>query len=288
MSINKETIESDDFDFDYKAYEKKSLKLYEKLLDEHGSNESKFQEFFEENPSFIPGAHSAFNQHPSGHNPLHSCLFTQPKLPGVSERYPDFMWLSIDSSVFSPVFIEIEAPDKKLFTQKGVPTSLFTQANYQLLEWKALLSSPTNRTMFYEMYDVDSNARQLIFEPYYILIYGRRNEFENNVEWKKKRRLLLGGQNMFLMSFDRLGPNEYDSRFPTCIMKNRKTVCKVLGPSTKLVWWESSHLANIENIEDGIKRMSFTPDHRKQFLEKNIHNFISSLKEDGSPNSINF
>ena len=62
-------------------YSKISLKEYRNLLETASDDETAFQHFFEENPSFVPGAFELFGS--SGHYPYTQSLITQPKL----ERY---------------------------------------------------------------------------------------------------------------------------------------------------------------------------------------------------------
>lgn len=110
---------------------------YQILLKNHGNDEDKFQEFFEKNPGFIPGAFNMFGE--SGHGSLRLALISQPKIAGLFDRFADFMWLAKDSMNFNPIIVEIEAPNKKLFTKNGTPHSDFTKAKNQLTEWKTLI-----------------------------------------------------------------------------------------------------------------------------------------------------
>ena len=73
---------------DYSRYIIKSDK---ELLSTNPTEET-MQAFFEKNPSFIPGAYGL--QTKSGHAPMHSCLFSQPRLTGLSSKIPDFMWIA--------------------------------------------------------------------------------------------------------------------------------------------------------------------------------------------------
>lgn len=42
-------------------------------------------------------------------------VISKPKLPGLSDRQPDFMWIATDSVALYPILIEIETPQKKWF-----------------------------------------------------------------------------------------------------------------------------------------------------------------------------
>lgn len=120
---------------DSKIYARKATKELDSLLVKFHLDESKFQEFFERNPHFLPGSRDEFSGvGGSGHQPHLLCLITQPKISGIINRQPDFMWLASDSVYFSPVILEIEAPSKNYFKADGTPSRYFTQAVHQLQE----------------------------------------------------------------------------------------------------------------------------------------------------------
>ena len=62
-------------------YSKISLKEYRNLLETASDDETAFQHFFEENPSFVPGAFELFGS--SGHYPYTQSLITSQNLMGV-------------------------------------------------------------------------------------------------------------------------------------------------------------------------------------------------------------
>lgn len=151
-------------------YSKISLKEYRNLLETASDDETAFQHFFEENPSFVPGAFELFGS--SGHYPYTQSLITQPKLDGgIFNRVPDFIWLAQDSLSFTPVLIEIEKPNKRTFTNAAIQSSDFTQALGQLQEWMSLLSIPENILQFYRCFDIPEWMKKKKFAPQYGLIY---------------------------------------------------------------------------------------------------------------------
>ena len=104
-----------------------------------------------------------------------------------------------------PTLIEIEKPTKRIFTSKAVPTSEFTQARNQLAEWRTWFSRPENVQVFIASYGINERfrlGRQM--ELHMVLIYGRREEFENSARLSEQRGSLLTGTDEELMSFDRL------------------------------------------------------------------------------------
>lgn len=94
----------------WESYEKQMIKEYKSLIQTDGNKESVFQEFFERNPSFLPGSHGVLGE--SGHAPYNNVLITQPVLQGLTSYRPDFLWIATDSLNVYPVFIEIETPEK--------------------------------------------------------------------------------------------------------------------------------------------------------------------------------
>jgi hypothetical protein len=167
--------------------------------------EDMVQEFLEWNPGLLPGV----NEYNTGHhNPLGGVLYSQPRLQNLSkDRRPDFMWLGKTSDSLTPVLIEIEAPGRRWFTSKGRSTThAFTHAHGQLAEWKAWFSHPENQTHFRERYynwptGID---HRLPLNPTFILIYGRRSEFDDADAELIRRRAALGREREILMTFDRL------------------------------------------------------------------------------------
>lgn len=100
---------------------------YNSLLETSDNNELIFQDFFEINPSFVPGTLELFGK--SGHYPFMHSLISQPEIGGCFRCKPDFLWLAQDSLSFCPVLIEIEKPNKKTFNSQGIASADFTQFN---------------------------------------------------------------------------------------------------------------------------------------------------------------
>lgn len=168
--------------------------------------ETRVQKFLESHPSFVPGAWS-----PGGGtcgSRLLYMLVSQPSLPGLDGRRPDFMWLTANSDTWFPMLIEIESPSKRIFRGDGVPCAAFTQAKNQLDQWRSWFHEPTNQLKFQTDYGVPEEwtARKAM-RLHMILVYGRRSEFEHDARLSKQRASLLTGSDEQLMSFDRLAPH---------------------------------------------------------------------------------
>ena len=238
------------------------------LLTNFPENELKFQNFFELNPSFVPGARDEFSiMGQSGHEPHLSCLITQPKISGLINRIPDFMWLANDSVYFSPIIIEIEAPSKKYFRKDGNPTSDFTQARNQLEEWQTILKRPENILSFYRDFSIPQDLIDLTFKPRFVLIYGRREEFENDKLLKQKRGSLFENDKI-LMSYDRIKAKLLDN-YVTCTVKNGKYIAKNLSPTFRIGPY-ADEMIDLENLINAVDNTSYITDQRKTFLKAKI------------------
>jgi hypothetical protein len=163
--------------------------------------EKAVQLFLEQHPVLVPGAFGVLGLS-SGHAPFPGALISQPKLYGFQGRVPDFLWISKNSTHLNPIFIEIERPGKKVFKADGDPTWQFTQARHQLAQWRQWIKVPNNQDAFFRAYQLD-RFRDLTFEPHYVLIYGRREEFADDTNRLKMMGSLMAPDET-LMSYDRL------------------------------------------------------------------------------------
>jgi hypothetical protein len=116
------------------------------------------------------------------------------------------MWIAMDSGSLYPILIEIETPHKKWFRGKRADIhSDFTHAQAQLAEWRAWCNKGYNRTAFLEYYEVPQPMARLQMSPRFVLVHGRRSDFEGDpLRTEKRAELARDGET--LMSFDRLSP----------------------------------------------------------------------------------
>ena len=211
----------------WEEYEKRLLKEWNRLLNSN-PQESDIQIFLEKHPCLIPGAFKMKGK--SGHCPFPGAVISQPRLSGVGERTPDFMWLSTDSMELEVVLIEIERPDKKWFNANEIQTAQLTQAQTQLAEWKRWFMEPPNQQVFYENYELPHYLQERKLRISCALVYGRRSEYK---EKKTLTRLRpeLERENEFLMSFDRLTPSS-DARYLYTVKKASRGYTAVAYPPT--------------------------------------------------------
>lgn len=270
-----------------KEYLSKANKEFQYLLTNFSKDEIRFQKFFEQNPSYVPGARDEFSiMGQSGHHPHLNCLITQPKITGLIKRIPDFMWLASDSVYFSPIIIEIEAPSKKYFKKDGSPTSHFSQARNQLEEWQTILKRPENILSFYRDFSIPQDLVDLTFKPRFVLIYGRREEFENDIILKQKRGSLFDNDKV-LMSYDRIKAKLLNN-YVTCKVKNGKYLAENLSPTFKIGPFEDE-MFEIQNLIKAVDNTCYLTDQRKTFLKEKIPYCLEYFKaeKDGKIVKIN-
>lgn len=262
---------------EWDEYYSKIIKEYEFLLKNNGDQEKVFQQFFEENPSFLPGALELFGH--SGHYPYLDALISQPEIGSVFRRKPDFVWLANDSLNFVPVFIEIEKPNKKMFNEDGTTTAKVNQALGQIHEWQYLLNDPINIQMLYDYFDLPLDIRKKTFKPQFLLVYGRRKEYDGN-------RILTGiraarkTSEIDIMSFDRLKPLSDYRQFVSCKISNG--IYKVINipPTYRYRADCAEELIKMDGFYEKINVMKYTSDERKKFLRERYEYWCEFGKKD--------
>jgi len=190
---------------DQETYNRVLMDRWQALLSSDDSRDERLlQAFLERHPSLLPGSHSVDGD--SGHAPFPVAVIAKPKLPGLSDREPDFMWLATDSTSLYPVLIEIETPHKAWFYgDRAEIHSDLTHAHGQLAEWRAWFGRGYNRTAFLDYYELRPDMARRKLEPRYVLVHGRRDNFES-VPRRREKRAELARPDERLMSFDRLTP----------------------------------------------------------------------------------
>lgn len=247
-------------------YKTRASKRLENLLDTSSNNENVFQKFLEENPAFVPGAFQITS--PSGFIPYWGCLFSQPRLNGLFMRIPDFAWIARDSLTLAPVFIEIEAPVKKCFRKKNAIREQFTQAISQIKDWKTIIDKIDGHKDFYSYFNLPEGEIKRSFEPQYCLVFGRRNEYENDFI-RSNRRFAEQTGNFKIISYDRL-PELVDEKSKNLIcakMHNNEIKVISIPPTFQYGPTISENLLRWVNFKECIDKMEWTTNERKDFLK---------------------
>ena len=258
---------------EWSKYYSQVMTEYQNLLDEKSDFEKEFQGFFERNPSFIPGGLQLIGH--TSHYPYMDTLISQPEIGIRFTRKPDFLWLAEDSLRFTPVFVEIEKPSKKMFTQSGTPSADFTQAINQINEWKYLLSLADNISAFYTQFSIPLDMRAKSFSPQYLLIYGRRSEYQGN-DMRTGVRASNETNDFVLMSYDRLTPIADYMQFTTCKVSNGEYNILHIPPTFKYRPDCIDTLKKYKGFYEAIPRMDKTSDERKQFLRDRYSYWIDN------------
>jgi Domain of unknown function (DUF4263) len=248
----------------FQSYADRVASEFAVLLDSR-PNEPTVQGFLEQNPCLVPGLRS-LGIYPSAY-PCYSMLISQPSLPGLRVRRPDFMWIAGTSVAVYPTLIEIESPIKRLFTARRSPTATFSQARHQLTQWKAWFTRPENVQKFISDYSVTKAPAGEAFEPRFILIYGRRAEFENDPELKRERACLLDGEVESLTSYDRLTPDPMLANVITVRATGSGRFRAIAAPPTfTLGPIDADCLPHIDGLSEVLRTTTSIPVERRQFL----------------------
>lgn len=186
---------------------------------------------------------------------------------GLTTRIPDFLWIAVDSSTISPILIELERPEKHWFTAAGVPTAELTQAQTQLAEWRAWMADPAHELLFRDFFGLsDESWRRHAFRPMYILIFGRRNEFDGRDHLNKLRRQLERDDEIY-MTFDRLAPRQ-DASELVClrIRQPRQYQAVTWPPVATFSPWFAQDRVRFQGLSEAIGRAEGLTEERRQFL----------------------
>jgi hypothetical protein len=176
--------------------------------------ESEIQDFLELHPAMIPGGSGDIG--PGGHHGSQmSAVFRRPTLKGAGRSFePDFMWVTRSSGLVTPILIEIEKPSKRWFLSNGRPSRHFRDAHDQLNDWRSWFSKDENCALFRRSFLFGERFDDRPLEPQFVLIYGRRSEFElggghtNPADLRHKRDSQRGASETF-MTYDAVRPR-YD------------------------------------------------------------------------------
>lgn len=267
----------------WEDYAQEVYERWNKLLASSESDEErKLQIFLEQNPCLIPGIANTVFDDLGAHGPMLNAVITQPPLHGLGSYIPDFMWINRNSSVVSPVLVEIETPNKRWFRKDGVPTSDYSQALNQISEWKSWFNNSANIEVFRQFYGIsDRTLDRCAFKPQYILVYGSRRELEEKSLFNKKRAEQQRSDECH-MTFDRLRPNPLASEsLCVSIFRPRQFVAVSWPPTLHLSPLFAEERSHIEEKEQAVALNGSISIKRKEFLLRRMaywDNWASSSK----------
>jgi len=244
------------------------MRQWRLLLDSPASKDERLlHQFLERHPTLLPGSNSVDGD--SGHTAFPLAVITKPKLPGLSDRHPDFMWLANDSGSLYPVLIEIETPHKQWFYgDRAEIHSEFTHAQGQLAEWRAWFDEGHNRTMFLDMFQVPRDLRELRFSPRFVLIHGRRANYARS-RLRRAKRAQLARENERLMSFDRLTPAKWGVLY-SCVRKTVDGYQVVAVPPALSIMNHGEDYVDASGWDEAIDNCPDMPASRRDFLKDEL------------------
>jgi hypothetical protein len=248
----------------WEGYESRLKRAWEEVLNSDCA-ESEVHRFLEQHPCLLPGPFSMSGE--SGHFPFPDAVVSKPPLLGIGRREPDFMWLATDSMFFEPVLIEIERPNKRWFTSKGVPSADLTQAQNQLAQWRAWFTEPANVGVFHKSFDIPEQFQRRTLRVSCVLIYGRRHECERK-HHLNKIRAQLAREGEYLMSFDRLNPNP-KARYLYTVRRQTDGYEAIAFPPTYVLGpgFAEEYLA-VRGKEEAVAKSSWISQSRRDFIGK--------------------
>lgn len=173
-------------------------------LSENPGREAEMHDFLAQRPSLLPGLFGVDeNAH---HGVINGVVFYKLPLQGTFKRVPDFLFVTKTSIRMQIVFIEIEDPAINMFNKDDSFTKEFNHAFQQLEDWHSWFSHGGNQTILLQTLQTALRWTYMFetpVQPIYLLIMGRRQEFENNQN--RKRRLDTKSRHpYYVLSFDRL------------------------------------------------------------------------------------
>lgn len=200
-------------------YSRLLTERWQQLLESPESkDEGLIQDFLERHPSLLPGSHTVDGD--SGHSPYPMAVISQPKLPGLSDRHPDFMWIASHSSEVFPILVEIETPHKQWFYgDRAEIHSDLTHAQGQLAEWRAWFNRGYNRELFIDQYGLGAFLGSRKLSPRFVLVHGRSDNYRG-IKRRQEKRAELAREDERLMSFDRLTPSKHSVLF-SCVRREQ-------------------------------------------------------------------
>jgi hypothetical protein len=213
----------------------------------------------------------------TGHAPFPAAVISQPVLPDLTCRIPDFMWIAKNSVAIYPNLIEIEAPNKRWFTKAGQPSADLTQAQDQLTQWKSWFAEPLNAARFKELYQIEHDFLPL--KPIYILIYGRREE-ANRSRQHSKKRVHMDRPDEILMTFDRLQPDPKTSDFLCVKITLGGYRAITIPPTIRLGPSLAGTHGRIRDKGDAVRSSPYLTGERKEFLVERFDYWDDCSRQD--------
>lgn len=253
----------------WEEYEEWLTKEWSHVLDVNANSEKELHAFLAKHPSLLPGGEGGDASIGGHHGAFPPAVVSQPPLPGIDTRFPDFLWVSKHSGALIPVLIEIEKATKRWFTTtRQQQTADLTQAVNQVAEWRTWMNRENNRLAFYELYGIDDTLRKYLkIEPVYSLIYGRRAEFRHDQRASTLRSEMRPNW-LHWMTYDRLQPKASAANLFSVSLElgTRKFNVLHIPPTFRLGPEIAEDLPSMHNFAAAVEANELISRERKRFL----------------------
>ncbi|UYK76875.1 DUF4263 domain-containing protein [Xanthomonas sacchari] len=223
---------------------------FTKLLDE-SHPEQTYQQFMEKHTALIP---REFVQNHGIHLDM---VFR--KISLAKDYSPDFFYLSKSSADWNLVLIEIEKPNSRYFKEwSNDPHQDFLTGLDQVARWRAWFDNPANFSGFVDgtiaPIRVPDVMKRNKCHIKYVLVHGRRSEFEGN----ELRRSLIRAReadDFHIVSFDSL-TEALHTKTPLylCVRKNEhvEIISDRFIDESAFAWMDPSQLKIGDNLRGDI------------------------------------
>lgn len=173
--------------------------LLESPQETGSKKEQVLQDFLEDHPVLIPTPHRL------NHRVHLSSIIS--KFPLGNRYITDYVYLTKSSDTWRVVFVELEVPDKRMFTESSNQinaSAKFNEALNQVRSWQNYLKEHRQEILKQlEPFFVPPNMRRNPVEFCFELIYGRSSE-KNTEDRSKYLRLTSEQTGIKIMTYDTL------------------------------------------------------------------------------------
>ena len=223
-----------------------------KLMDE-AHPEQVYQRYMEDHTVLIP---REFVQNHGIHFDL---VFR--KISLAKDYAPDFFYLSKSSADWNLIFVEIEKPQSRYFkNQSNDLHPDFLAGLDQIARWRAWFDNPANVTGFIDgtiaPVRVPESMKRNKCHIKYVLVHGRRDEFEGN---ELRRGLIRAREadDFHIISFDSLAEALHTkSPLYLCVRKNEhvEIISSKFIDDSVFSWVDPTQLKIVDELREDIIR----------------------------------
>lgn len=261
------------------------IKDFKSLLADPNISEPSIQEFLETHTVLLPEPWLL------NHGVHLSCFISKFMLDITKET--DFVYLTKSSKEWRIVFIELEHPNKSIFTknkQRPTLSAEFNAAYQQVLSWKEFLDEHKDEVLR-KVNPLKSALQENPTSFKYVLVIGRTPQGDFSKE-QKKRLLTMQGQDIEILTYDSI-INNYEFRilsgglltpFPKNILSQSqdKFAFKYMHEIPYMVFcWHKSRDFLIDNYQrEYLKSQKIDIDKWEEGYELDLHGKYYDSEED--------